>query len=41
MNYFILSQDDRISNAVEPIGIAQVIKKRIINSGKNGGIGGH
>lgn len=30
MNYFILSQDERISNAVEPIGIAQVIKKELL-----------
>ncbi|EON71657.1 hypothetical protein [Lysinibacillus sphaericus] len=30
MNYFILSQDDRISNAVEPIGLAQVIKKELL-----------
>lgn len=26
MNYYILSQDDRISNVVEPIGISKVIK---------------
>ncbi len=30
MNYFILSQDERISNAVEPVGIAQVIKKELL-----------
>ena len=30
MNYFILSQDERISNAVEPIGISQVIKKELL-----------
>ncbi|MEK4628206.1 serine protease [Solibacillus sp. FSL R7-0682] len=27
MNYFILSQDERILNAVEPVGITQTIKK--------------
>ncbi|MFJ7405394.1 MULTISPECIES: serine protease [unclassified Lysinibacillus] len=30
MNYFILAQDERISNAVEPVGIAQVIKKELL-----------
>ncbi|WP_155591527.1 serine protease [Lysinibacillus cavernae] len=30
MNYFILSQDERISNAVEPVGIAQIIKKELL-----------
>lgn len=30
MNYFILSQDERISNAIEPVGIAQVIKKELL-----------
>lgn len=30
MNYFIVSQDERIANAVEPIGIAQVIKKELV-----------
>lgn len=27
MNYFILTQDERIPNVVEPVGIASVIKK--------------
>jgi len=30
MNYFILSQDERIINAVKPVGIAQVIKKELL-----------
>ncbi|WBF54501.1 serine protease [Lysinibacillus sp. JK80] len=30
MNYFILSQDERITNAVKPVGIAQVIKKEVL-----------
>lgn len=30
MNYFILSQDERITNAVKPVGIAQVIKKELL-----------
>lgn len=30
LNYFIVSQDHRISNCVEPIGIAQVIKKEML-----------
>ncbi|MEG0258729.1 MAG: serine protease [Lysinibacillus sp.] len=32
MNYFILSQDERISNAVEPIGISKVIKKEMLTA---------
>lgn len=32
MNYFILSQDERISNAVEPIGISKVIKKELLTA---------
>ena len=30
MNYFILSQDERITNAVEPIGISQVIRREML-----------
>ena len=30
MNYFILTQDERIPDAVEPIGISQVIKKELL-----------
>ncbi|MEB2280715.1 serine protease [Lysinibacillus xylanilyticus] len=30
MNYFILSQDERISNAVEPVGLSKIIKKELL-----------
>lgn len=30
LNYFIIKQDHRISNCVEPIGITQVIKKEML-----------
>ncbi|MEY9973222.1 hypothetical protein ABH966_003606 [Lysinibacillus sp. RC46] len=30
MNYFILSQDERIPNAVEPVGLSKIIKKELL-----------
>jgi hypothetical protein len=30
MNYFIISQDERIHNAIEPIGVSQVITRELL-----------